>query len=75
MEDAVRFCVDDVVDASQEIIVDLFFPEVHAGVRVEPGEGGEAQVRVGDVDEFYWLLLVWIFLGYLVVGGENITPV
>jgi len=37
------------------------------------GEGGKAQVRVGDVDEFHWLLFLWIFPGYKGEGvrGEN----
>ena len=33
----------------------MLFAQVHAVIRVEAVEGGEAKVGVGDVDEFHFL--------------------
>lgn len=49
----IRFCVDDVVDAPEEVVVDLFLAEVHSTRRVEAGEGCEAGVGVCDVPTFF----------------------
>jgi hypothetical protein len=55
MDENVGFCVDDIIYRPEEIIVHLLLAEIHAGLRIEAAEGGEAQVGVGDVDEFRWL--------------------
>ena len=53
VDEDVGFLVDDIIDCLEEIIVDLLLAEVHAALGIEAAEGGEAQVGVGDMDEFH----------------------
>jgi len=46
---------DNLIDRREEIVIDLLLAQVHPRVRVEPGKCGEAEVRVGDMDELHSL--------------------
>jgi len=70
MDDGVGFGVDDIVDSSQEVVVDLLLAKVHAGVGIEAGEGCQAEVGVGDVDEVHFFNCLWGVMGYRGVGEE-----
>ena len=60
--------------ADEEIVVDLLLAEVHAAFRVQPAEGRETEMGVGDVDEFHCVMIVcWGVLGYKGVGGGGET--
>jgi hypothetical protein len=61
-DECVRSFRDDSVDPCKEIIIDLLLLQVHPAVRVEPKEGGEAEVGAGDVDELHSLSCVCGFL-------------
>ena len=45
-----------IIDRPEEIIVHLLFLKIYPGLEIEPAEGSEPGVRVGDVDEFYRIL-------------------
>jgi hypothetical protein len=53
VDEGVGFLVYDVIDRHEEIFVHLFFSEIHPALGIEAVEGCEAQVGIGDVDEFY----------------------
>ena len=62
MDEDIRFFFDDRIHCRKEIVVHLLLAQVHAALRIEPVEGCEPEVGVGDVDEihrifpfgFYW---------------------
>lgn len=59
MDDHVRLLPDDLPDRREEIIVHLLLAEVHPGPGVEPAEGGEPEVGVGDVGDLH-ASVIWL---------------
>jgi hypothetical protein len=60
MDEGIRAVFYDLIHSEEEVIINLLFPQVHAGLGFEPGESGEAQVGVGNVDEFHRIRLYGI---------------
>jgi len=58
------FLLYDLINRFEEVVVHLLFPKVHPGPGIEAGECCEAQVGIGDMDEFHRVFLTWNFKEY-----------
>jgi hypothetical protein len=63
MDEGVGFLFYYYIDGWEEVVVDLFFAEVHSTRWVEAAECGEAEMGVGDVDELHFLDCLWDVMG------------
>jgi len=73
VDGVVGFLFNYYVNGCEEVVIDLFFAEVHSTRGVEAAECGEDEVGVGDVDEFHWLLFIIDFMRYK-KEGVKISP-